>query len=173
MPQTRAVRVNLSEAQLLRQHSPDLDVAQTGATSRRQLVFLSRDGIKLIVEVSDDQPWVRPMLEEFADLLSLPANWDSYGAREIDLSCVKFAFEKLLPLAMRPKTPLPSVVPTTRGGVQLEWHTRGIDLEVEVIAPGRLYAAYEDQRTGQFWEEEIRSDLSKLDQSFDELSGRG
>jgi len=31
-----------------------------------------------------------------------------------------------------PTTPPPIIVPTVRGGIQLEWHTKGIDIEVYV-----------------------------------------
>jgi hypothetical protein len=36
---------------------------------------------------------------------------------------------------MRPRTPLPQVIPSAAGGVQLEWHEKGVDLELHVTAP--------------------------------------
>jgi hypothetical protein len=36
------------------------------------------------------------------------------------------------------------VVPTVGGGVQLEWHTGGIDLEIEIQAPGHFHVWLED-----------------------------
>jgi hypothetical protein len=129
-------------------------------------------GLKLIIQTSTDAPWLRPLVAEFADILSLPANWNSYGACEVDPNNVVFALEDLLPMTMHANTPMPRVVPTAKGGVLLEWHERGIDLEVEVIAPGRVYVYYEDDRTGNSWEGELRSDLAPLAEPFLELSTR-
>jgi hypothetical protein len=36
---------------------------------------------------------------------------------------------------MRTHTPIPQVVPSGTGGVQLEWHQKGIDLELYIAAP--------------------------------------
>jgi hypothetical protein len=146
------------------------NIALSAPQTRERIVFASKDGIKLIVETSTEESWLRPILREFARILSLQANWDSYGAREVDPGCIRFAIEELLPFAMRLNTPLPSVVPTNAGGVQLEWHVRGIDLEVAVIAPGRLHVFYENHQTRETWERTILSDLRPLDLPFDQLS---
>ena len=173
MLQERDVRRTLSGAALLF-IPPQItrDIAISAPRSRRRIVFASEDGIKLIVETSTEEAWLRPILREFARILALQTNWDSYGAREVDPGCIRFAIEELLPFAMRLNTPLPSVVPTNTGGVQLEWHARGIDLEVEVMAPGRLHVFYEDHQTGVTWEREVLSDLHPLNLPFDRLSGR-
>ncbi len=42
---------------------------------------------------------------------------------------------KLLQRVMRPRTPIPQVTPSAAGGVQLEWHEKGVDLELHVTAP--------------------------------------
>ena len=36
---------------------------------------------------------------------------------------------------MRTRTPIPQVVPSAGGGVQLEWHQKGIDLELHIAGP--------------------------------------
>ena len=37
-----------------------------------------------------------------------------------------------------PDTSPPAVVPTTRGGVQVEWHLNGIDFEIEAYDANKL-----------------------------------
>ena len=56
---------------------------------------------------------------------------------------------------MRKDLPSPSIVPTSRGGVQIEWHVKGIDLEIEVVTPHRFQASFEDAVTEEGWEKEI------------------
>jgi hypothetical protein len=81
------------------------------------------------------------------DLLQLPEDWDSYGARPIDARAVDAAL-RLLRATMQPNTPLPSVVPMSRGDVQLEWHVRGLDIEIVVPAQGTIRVWCDDLRGG-------------------------
>lgn len=71
------------------------------------------------------------------DLLKLPRNWDGYGADPIHPRCKAMVLD-VLDRVVQEDTPPPSVVPTRPGGVQLEWHTNGIDLEIEISPDGKL-----------------------------------
>jgi hypothetical protein len=127
----------------------------------------------IVVEYKGKAPrWLKSAIQTLNELLSLPANWDSYGARPIDPTTAIFSL-KLLSEVMSPNVPVPLVVPTNRGGVQLEWHTRGIDLEIEVQQPERISVCYEDHRLEDEWEEELTSDLTRLSDALSELSRRG
>jgi len=73
--------------------------------------------------------WFDPLMQGFVDLRTLPPNWDSYGANTIDPKTVQDAMNLLNGL-LGPTSPAPRVVPLSSGGLQLEWHRQGIDLEV-------------------------------------------
>jgi hypothetical protein len=95
----------------------------------------------ICVEGTGEMPrWLLPTLSGLRELAALPAGWDSYGAPPIDAHCVAKAVQVLVEV-MEPDTPAPSVVPTSRGGVQFEWHTGGVDFEIEV-EPTNLVSAY-------------------------------
>jgi hypothetical protein len=113
--------------------------------------------------------WFGSAQAAVAGLRALPANWDSYGAPRINEGCAVAALNLLLNVT-KANTPRPAIVPTSRGGTQLEWHTRGVDLEVELLTPGRVLASYEDQRTGETWEKELLGDLTALDGAIARLS---
>ena len=139
--------------------------------SRRTEVRISEGGI--VIKCEDKEPaWLRPTVQALIELLDLSENWDSYGARPISQEIAFFALQ-LLDETMRADTPAPTVVPTNRGGIQFEWHTRGIDLEIEIQSPERTYVSYEDHRSGNEWEAEITSDLTRLSDALSELSRRG
>jgi hypothetical protein len=63
----------------------------------------------------------------FQSLLDLEPNWDSYGAKRINLACVQKAYEIWKRLA---GTWLP--VPHSDGTVGLEQHQGGFDIEIDV-----------------------------------------
>jgi hypothetical protein len=58
--------------------------------------------------------------------------------------------------------PLPSIVPTRRGTIQIEWHARGVDLEIDVRSPTDIVAIFEDLRTGDTWEKQVGTDRRDL-----------
>lgn len=140
-----------------------------GRTQRTQIDV---PGGRLIIERENEEPaWLIPTVQAMGELLGLPENWDSYGARPVNPGVVSFALQ-LLSETMRADTSAPAVVPTSCGGVQLEWHTRGIDLEIEIRSPGRMYVSYADQQQDTEWEGELTSDLTRLSHFISELSHR-
>jgi hypothetical protein len=127
----------------------------------RHVMQLPTGFVTVVVPAEADEPvWLLPVLEKLADVGSLPENWNSYGARSITAQTVAAAL-RLLSLIMSDVMPLPSVVPTSRGGIQLEWHTRGVDLEINVSPGGGYTASFEDLRGSQ-WSGDVTSDLSPL-----------
>ena len=54
------------------------------------------------------------------------------------------------------QTPPPSVVPTWEGGLQVEWHRNGVDLEVEIAPNGHIeyfFASPDVECEGDAWDE--------------------
>ena len=99
--------------------------------------------------------WLTQTDQALQELLCLPPNWNSYGAQPISPDNVTAA-KDLLRAIVRPETPQPSVVPTVSGGVQLEWHTGGIDLEIEIQAPGQLHVWLKDPQENRSIEELLK-----------------
>ncbi len=87
--------------------------------------------------------WLRSVESRINELLNLPENWDSYGAEHIHAETAEKALQVLEELADW-NTPDPSVVPTNRGGVQFEWHTRGIDFEIQFDPSGEIRFCFEN-----------------------------
>jgi hypothetical protein len=119
----------------------------------------------------DPSAWIAPVLDTLNRMLQLPAGWDSYGARPISPRAA-LATAEFLDEFMHLGTPLPFLVPTNRGGVQVEWHTRGFDIEAEVGSGGLEYAYCEDLRGGREWEWSPGDDRSPLTRFLTELSAR-
>src|SRR5437870_11865156 len=107
-------------------------VEQPSPVPRR--VVIRKQGPALFVDVYANRPTSPTFLksvEAVADLLSLPPGWNSYSAKPIDHQNARQAI-RLLAEFLKPNTPPPSVVPTVRGGIQLDWHTRGVNVEIYV-----------------------------------------
>jgi hypothetical protein len=105
--------------------------------------------------------WLHQAVVAVQRLLALPENWDSYGGQRPTLVSALKAFQ-VLDQIMTGDAPLPAFVPTNRGGIQLEWHRNGTDLEVEITPDGRSLVCFEDERTGQVWEQDVTMDNRPL-----------
>jgi hypothetical protein len=148
-----------------------MSVTTTEPTPRNVAEYPLSHG-KLILSLEGTTPtWAEPTLRALGRLLHLLPGWDSHRARPIDLA-VAWAVVPLLNEVMRDETPPPAVVPTNRGGVQLEWHEKGIDLEVELIDARRVVVSFEDAHTGETWEKELTSDMRELTDCVARLSAR-
>ena len=88
--------------------------------------------------------WHRDALSKVISLVELPENWDGYGSEPLRHDTAMFALQ-VLSAVMQPRTPMPEIVPSA-GGVQFEWHERGIDLELHVTAPYEWEIWFEDLR---------------------------
>lgn len=102
------------------------------AQAIRKRKYYSRGQSYLIKWQDFGQPlplWFDPLIQGFVDVLTLPPGWDSYRADAIDPKIVHDAMN-FINAILGPATPAPRVVPLSSGGLQLEWHRHGIDLEV-------------------------------------------
>ena len=119
--------------------------------------------------LSEQRPaWLDLVARKCASFVDLEGDWDSYGGRPVHESVAQATSDLLLKLA-RASSPAPIVVPTSRGGIQLEWHTPSVDLEIAVASAGRLSAAFENKATGEEWERDFQSDLSQLVDAIGQL----
>ena len=71
-----------------------------------------------------------------------------------------------LKVAAHEETPAPQVV-TVAGGLQLEWHTNGIDLELEFEPRGRVLLVFEeDHLTGDEFDGEYASSSPEVQRAM-------
>lgn len=95
--------------------------------------------------------WVRVTLEEIMRAIHLAKGWAGVGSVPATRRAVVTALMVLVETMAEDSVP-PQVVPTFDGGLQLEWHCAGVDLEVYVEPDGQVSAWCRDEIHE--WEEE-------------------
>jgi hypothetical protein len=115
--------------------------------------------------------WQAVVGQRLEKLRALTAGWDGYRAPALNQDVFWFAAE-LLDKIMQPQTSPPQVVPSSVGGVQIEWHEKDIDLEIHIVAPYHCTIWYEDHRSGKVLDEEFTADFSILTAPVAALSAR-
>jgi hypothetical protein len=118
-----------------------------------------------------EEKWQICVVEKLIEFTNLPQDWDGYGASPVKWDAGMFALN-VLSQVMLPRTPVPQVVPSPVGGVQLEWHTNGVDLEFHVAAPYDCELWFEDHQTGRSASTVVTDDLSSLQEAVRILSSR-
>jgi hypothetical protein len=91
--------------------------------------------------------WFGGALARITELTGLQENWDGDGAPKVEAKWVAEAVVFLTQIA-HPGIAEPSIVPLADGGLQIEWHRAGVDVEVALSEddPG-LYIS--DRDTGE------------------------
>jgi len=121
------------------------------ALTQRQRTYYSRGQAYTIIWQDYGQPlpsWFDPLMQGFVDLLTLPPNWNSYGAGRIDPKVVHEAMNFVAGL-LGPANPAPRVMPLSSGGLQVEWHRQGIDLEIVFDGHEQPFLYYRNRVNGE------------------------
>jgi hypothetical protein len=92
--------------------------------------------------------WLKPVLERLHYLQGLAPGWDSPGARSIEPRSFDRVL-RFLTVSMTPQTPAPSIVPLENGGLQIEWHRAGLDVEVEFEPGEEAHLYFHEISTGE------------------------
>src|SRR4051812_43775310 len=81
--------------------------------------------------------WFRDAVAEVEDLTTLAGDWNTYGAEPVDATAATQAVRFLVDNAYA-ELARPAIVPLSEGGIQIEWHRGGIDLEISFsdVEPG-------------------------------------
>lgn len=114
--------------------------------------------------------WIRSVAQRVRYLRGLRKGWDGHLSAPIQADILSFALS-ILDSSMRPFTPAPFIAPVSGGGLQIEWHEGGVDIELYIPQPLRaeLYVEYSDGREP--LEVELVSDFGPLDKALTKLAG--
>ncbi|MGQ0680430.1 MAG: hypothetical protein ACT4OM_12375 [Actinomycetota bacterium] len=114
---------------------------------------------------------IRDAISHIQRLVSLEPDWDSYGAQPLQPSAASSAV-KLISAVTSAGAPLPLIVPTPQGGIQLEWHSCDADLELEITSGGivEVFVQFPD---GQTWEGPLFNNKWRLEKFLGIISCSG
>lgn len=87
-----------------------------------------------------DPVWLVAVGRQINQFFLLKPNWDSNGALPIDFESAMGALAFLVQNALH-DMPAPHIVPMSNGGIQIEWHRVGIEIEI----------SFEPSEAPKFW----------------------
>jgi hypothetical protein len=96
-----------------------------------------RSPVQIRFSRAPQNPAIVETVEKLLSLCELRPGWNSYAARPIRPDAVRHV-ALWIPTLFQASTPGPAVVPRVRGGLQLEWHRRGVDLEIYIDSPTEI-----------------------------------
>ncbi|HXH11872.1 MAG TPA: hypothetical protein VNP04_19175 [Alphaproteobacteria bacterium] len=113
--------------------------------------------------------WLQATEQLLRDFATLPDGWDSSGAKSIERHAIDAAMKRLCRIG-RHDTRKPAVVPTNQGGSQIEWHTQGADLELEITPHREIHMLYANPQENVEEELELGADLKPWDDLIAKVS---
>jgi hypothetical protein len=95
-----------------------------------------------------ERRWQFEVQTQLLKYIQMKQGWNGYSAPAPNKDTAEFALV-ILNKIMRSLTPIPHVVPSSSGGIQLEWHEKDVDLELHVSAPYEFEMWFRDHRQKQ------------------------
>lgn len=117
----------------------------------------------------EEPAWVELSRMRLENIQALELGWDGYRAGPIRRDVISYA-SAVLNRVMKARTPVPHIAPMAHSGVMIEWHTKGIDLEIEIERPGELWVSFENASANKECEDTLTSNLSKLQDWIDQIT---
>ncbi len=96
--------------------------------------------------------WFTPTFDAMVELFRGPL---IQSPRSVQLKLIARMLTILIEI-LDGHTPPPTVVPTWEGGIQVEWHRNGVDLEIEIAPSGHIeyfFASHDVEYEGDAWDE--------------------
>lgn len=115
--------------------------------------------------------WLLSTCDRMRELVVLPVGWDGHDGQPVNIDVAEFAVQFLLQ-TLEPDSSAPQVVPLSYGGIQLEWHENGIDLEIEVESPNRIFVSFENHVSGEEFERAFSTDYTEVTRTIGALASR-
>ena len=114
--------------------------------------------------VRERQPcssWGAAMQNRLGELTVLPIGWDGYFGQPVSAQCASFVAGMLESL-YQDGVPAPSLVPGSDGGLQVEWHRKMFDVELDVLDVQNVVATLVDRHTEEEKVVALRDDFSGI-----------
>lgn len=112
--------------------------------------------------------WQAEVEAQLAQMRNLAPGWDGYGSPAIPEATLAFA-KSVLASTMSITSPPPSIVPIHGGGLQLEWHRNGYDIELVLFSPNSAEIAIQHVDGREVVETELSTDFSLLGDALNEI----
>lgn len=126
---------------------------------------------RLVVR-NPDYAWSERVMSKLGELVNLPIGWDGYRGRGVEFSIAYFA-ANLLQNIYVPGAPCPSLVPGSDGSVQIEWHSHGLDIELDILGVNQVNCIKVEVASGEDEEANLTTDFKIVRGWVEDMAGRG
>ncbi len=131
-----------------------------------KIVFADKTIYLPVIEV----PWFLSTVREMLLLTQLKTGWDGENGNPVFIESLEIA-AKLLDNVVIKNTPAPYIFPLPDGGIQFEWHTEDIDLEIELSGNSDVVVLYRGpDNIAAAWESRFEEAVVRLKGYIQQLS---
>ena len=99
--------------------------------------------------------------QRLVELCCLVRGWDGHNGRPVNRDTAEFAATVIASI-MLPTVPMPSIMPLSYGGIQVEWHRNRWDVEIEISEPYHINVYTRNIDNGSETHTSLHANLSGL-----------
>lgn len=125
---------------------------------------------RVTVGTSEIPPWVKQVGQQLQELHELGPNWTGYRASPVQDRLIETAFSDVLAAVMPDGGAVPQVVPRADGGLQIEWHHGGWDIEVTLDPLGEIWVDASSVDGDEEWDGDFTSRQDDLKALLQEIA---
>lgn len=140
--------------------SADIRITDSPLTPRRVAVAIQ-------LPRGEPEPWwARAVEDRLENLAHLESNWNGHGAQPPRPEAILIGVRVIASLlGTHQGWPLPQIVPTWQGGLQLEWHLHPADIEITVDPRDAVWAYLSDHHSS------VDGPLTEMEARVSEILG--
>lgn len=159
----------MTRLNLVRTIPAETDAVDGSTTTGDELRRVNFPRAQRGLELQSEPRWANQVVARLCELLALRPGWDSYSAPAPSRDAAMFTLE-VLNRIMKSDTPAPYVVPSSTGGIQIEWHQKDLNFEIHVAGPYDGDFWWSERTNGNEGEGSLGADLSPLQDLISKLS---
>ena len=94
---------------------------------------------------------VEELKQKCLDFTKLKFGWDGFNAIPATVETVDLAL-RIIDRLIKPNVPKPSIVPVCDGAIQIEWHVKNYEFEIEITKPTEVEVLFADSKSDEVHE---------------------
>ena len=110
---------------------------------------------------------IQDLKQKCIEFTKLKFGWDGYDAIPATSETANLAM-RIIDRLIKPNVPKPGIVPVCDGAIQIEWHVKNYEFEIEITKPTEVEVLFADSKTDEVYE--FRLDLTDEEHVYSVLS---
>ena len=144
----QSVEASDEYSKLIDKRSKHVTQALLGSISEKKLVKSQKvrnNEFPTLRNKSVHTQLIQDLKQKCIDFTKLEFGWDGYDGIPATSETANLAM-RIIDKLIKPNVPKPGIVPVCDGAIQLEWHVKNYEFEIEIVNPTKVEVLFVDSK---------------------------